>query len=304
MKAIKTILVAVAMGALVASYAQSGQHHVEDAMSLYKSGDIEKSREAIEKALEYDDMGANAYAWHFKGFIYKELFKSTKKGERKEELRELSAMSIDRSIELDIPDQYEEANFKALEFLALTFQKEGYELSKSKKLHELQEAEKKFNRFSSFFDRLYPDSIDYSAIGFYNALGRSYIDMADKGPLDKSAPFREKALEAYTAVLKVDSDNYIATVNSGITIYNQAVAKIKAIDYRTEIFELIVVQDECVILFKDALPYFQRAYRLEPKKSLPLQALVACYKSLNEVETATRFEDIKAELLSAGELDD
>ena len=304
MKAYTTIALFLGLSFSSLLFAQSGKPWINKALEHYKQGEMDDSREAIEKALEYDDMGGNAYAWHFKGFIYKELFKTITEEPKREEYRELAVRSVERSIELDIPDQFEVENIKALEYLAVTFQRESYDLSMELNRESLELAPTKFARYKSIYQQLHPDKdITHSEVDFYNTLGRSYNKLEGKSP-ELADEYNTLALKAYDKVLEVDRQNYNATINKGITIYNRSVKKIRAIDYRTEIFELIMVQDECVTLFRESLPFFQQAYQIEPKKRLPLQALIAVHKSLNDPETASRYEDILRELEVAGEIED
>ena len=76
----------------------------------------------------------------------------------------------------------------------------------------------------------------------------------------------------------------------GILYYNQAVNLINQSDYDLDIVALNDVQDNSINLFKQSLPFMEKAYALDPNKKETLLGLSGIYFSLNEKEKSNEFK--------------
>lgn len=88
----------------------------------------------------------------------------------------------------------------------------------------------------------------------------------------------------YRKVLAADPENFMANYNMGITLYNRAVDLINSQSYDLDIMQLNEVLEICTALFKEALPYVNKANRLAPNNKNTLTALEGIYYNLNEKE--------------------
>lgn len=94
-----------------------------------------------------------------------------------------------------------------------------------------------------------------------------------------------KRKNIYLSALKRSPDNAIANYNLGITLYNQAVNIINTTDvYSMDIMEFDRLLGNCTTLFKEALPYIQKAHDLAPNNINTLKALEGIYYNLNDKE--------------------
>jgi len=84
-----------------------------------------------------------------------------------------------------------------------------------------------------------------------------------------------------------------AQFNLGIIYYNQAVDIINAQIYNIDFTTLAQIQDECIDLFKKALPFAQKAYELDPTNKNVLEMLSGIHFGLNDLDKSNQF---KAEL--------
>ncbi len=111
---------------------------------------------------------------------------------------------------------------------------------------------------------------------------------------DKSqeAKYFTKSEKLYKQVVKADSNVFTANYNLGILYYNKAVAIINATDFDADLPEVNKIQDECVIIFKQAEPYMLRAYRLKPTKKEVLEALAGIYFALGEIEKSNKYKKL------------
>jgi tetratricopeptide (TPR) repeat protein len=132
-----------------------------------------------------------------------------------------------------------------------------------------------------------PGNMDYLVL-----LGITYEKLIAEDSVNKKEYFK-KAGESYTQALKVDSNNLKANYNLGLLFYNQAVDKINALPFDTDLIALEDIQQECKDLFKQALPYMEKAYQLNPRNKETLIGLSGIYFSLHDIENSNK---IKAEL--------
>jgi tetratricopeptide (TPR) repeat protein len=102
-----------------------------------------------------------------------------------------------------------------------------------------------------------------------------------------------KASENYLQALKIDPNNLKANYNLGLLYYNQAVDKINSLPFDTDLIALEDIQQECKDLFKQALPYMEKAYQLNPQNKETLIGLSGIYFSLHDIENSNK---IKSEL--------
>lgn len=66
--------------------------------------------------------------------------------------------------------------------------------------------------------------------------------------------------------------------------YNQGVALIENMDYSADKDELIAIQDQVMALFKQAVPYAEKAYEINPKAIKTLTMLSGIYFGMNDME--------------------
>ena len=72
--------------------------------------------------------------------------------------------------------------------------------------------------------------------------------------------------------------------------YNQAVQLINQSDYDIDIVALNDIQDNSVKLFRESLPFMEKAYKLDPKRRETLLGLSGIYFSLNEKEKSDLYK--------------
>jgi tetratricopeptide (TPR) repeat protein len=98
-------------------------------------------------------------------------------------------------------------------------------------------------------------------------------------------------VEFYKKALELNPEEYSANHNLAINLYNRGVFKIRKINHNTEIFELISIQEECVIYFKRSLPWMLKANELNENREETVKGILAIYRSLSNEEQAMFYED-------------
>lgn len=102
---------------------------------------------------------------------------------------------------------------------------------------------------------------------FYLVLAGSYDALAassrEEGNMDQAQEFQDKAMKTYEEAIEIDPENFEINNNIGITFYNNAVELIqesqKIKDYR----KAGKMQEQAKEVFKEALPYLEKAYHLD-----------------------------------------
>lgn len=123
-----------------------------------------------------------------------------------------------------------------------------------------------------------PDDVEVMLVA-----GTIYEKLFQTNPMQQEYFLKRK--NVYLNALKHSPDNAVANYNLGITLYNQAVNIINTTDvYSMDIMEFDSLLGSCTALFKEALPYIQKAHTLAPDNINTLKALEGIYYNLNDKE--------------------
>lgn len=134
--------------------------------------------------------------------------------------------------------------------------------------------------------KLDPTNIDLKVL-----LAQLY-EMQAKFDKGRAAELTEKARDSYKRVLVQDPTHHKANYNLATSYYNEGVNKMNNMnDDDDDLFALMDVQDECINLFKEALPYMEKAHQLDPKNKDTLVGLSGIYFSLNYADKANKVQE-------------
>lgn len=110
----------------------------------------------------------------------------------------------------------------------------------------------------------------------------------------------ENAIENYKKAVEKDPDYFEANFNLGVLYYNKAAEILKEannMDLKTYQKEGAAIEAKAKEAFKEALPYFEKAYELEPGDVTVMQSLQTVYSQLKMNEKLT---EISQKLQDAG----
>jgi len=266
------------------------------------SGDIMRARDQILIALK-DEIESNAaFTWHAKGFIYKDIYKKIDKESRYSENREIAVDAILRSMELDDTGYLSEANTKAMIFLSLSYFNDAVELLNNLNEENYEEPLKFYKRHRQLF-QLCESDFDFRErdTEFYSNYGYQMKLFSDRSPSLKNI-LDPVAIAQYEQAVYITPADTASNYNLAVIHYNRGVQKIRAINHQTEIFELIMIQEECLKDFKLALPYMIKTNELEPKDKDALLGLMAIYKALNNDAESDKYRLELERLIKSGEI--
>ncbi len=264
------------------------------AIQRVQAGDLMAARSAIIEAIQSPKERNAPYTWYVKGYVFKEIYKEIDKGNPQSENREIAVEAILKSIELGQATagnaELETNTEKALRYLAVSYYNDAVLMARSLTPETIDAPVQRYERYKQLLMALEPqhDFTDQD-VEFYKNMARGAKQIYDANPAVNGLYF-ERSNQFYRQAIALAADDFQANYNLAVNYYNHGVHKIRKIDHNTEIFELIRIQDECVALFKQALPYMRKANELKPDHRSTLSGLMAIHRSLSEDDAAALFQ--------------
>lgn len=285
-----------------AAHAQDGGPLTQKALKTIESNDIMLARDQILVALKDKNESSSAFTWHAKGFIYKEIYKKIDKESRYSENREIAVDAILHSMEIDDDRVLEEANVKAMIFLSLSYYNDAVDIIGNLNEENYEEPLKYYKRYRQLH-QLCETEFDFKDrdTEFYSNYAYNLKNLSDRNS-NLSDKLGSMAIANYEQAISINAHDYPSNYNLAVIHYNRGVKKIRAINHQTEIFELIIIQEECLKDFKLALPYMNETYKLESKDKDALLGLMAIYKALNDDAETEKYRQELERLIKSGEI--
>jgi tetratricopeptide (TPR) repeat protein len=274
--------------AVLSVVAKAQQDKVNAAYTFLQQGDLESARTAINAAVSHPETENDAQAWYIRGFVYKTIYNRDEKSNRQSAARLEALTSFKKSLSIDSTEENAQENKKNIKYLATTLYNDA---AASLDSIDFKIAEQNFEKFREYYMLVdnSPANFVQNDIKFLLALASVYTQIFEsdrKGKLE----YLNLAKETYAKVLKLDPENISANYNMGILYYNQAVNLINQSDYDIDIVALDDVQDNSIKLFRESLPFMEKAYSLDPNRPETLLGLSGIYFSLNEKEKSDMFK--------------
>jgi len=293
---IRTVILGLLL--LVAIVSNAQQAKVAAAYTFLQQGNLDSAKANIDAAVVNHETENDAQAWQVRGFIYKAIYNTKEKSNRRSPARLEALVSLKKSLSLDADKELFTENIGAVKYFANTFHNDAAE---SLDPIDYKTAIELFNKSQECFRIVDPTpaSIQANEIEFDLALVSVYNSVLETDKNDSVITYKFVALarNVYNKILAMEPDNVKANYGMGILYYNQAVNLIKSQDYDLDLITLAVVEDKSAALFKTSLPFMEKAYALDPNRVDALQGLSGIYFSLHEDEKYNLFrqklEDIK-----------
>jgi tetratricopeptide (TPR) repeat protein len=268
-------------------YAQ--QSKVSAAYAFFQSDQLDSALVNINAAVNHPETASDVQAWYLRGFIYKSVYNKQEKTNKLSPARLEALSSFKKSISLD-PSAQENIQecVKNVKYLATTLYNDA---AASLDSVDYKIAIGNFEKFKEYYPLVDPSkaNIQQREIEFTLAIATVYTRVFE-GDRKGKTEFLKMAKDAYNKVLEMDPNNIGANYNMGILYYNQAVNLINQSDYDLDIVALNDIQDNSINLFKESLPFMEKAYELDPKRRETLLGLSGIYFSLNEFEKSNMYK--------------
>lgn len=244
----------------------------------------------------------NPYLWYVDGFIHKEIFKQNEIGDRNSQHREISADCFLLSLEKDRTNQHSAMTKLSLKFLASSYYNDALMSTREFDLSTEKDPETSFGKFRKLMHYAEPGtSLKKYDNEFKKSMGQRYFQLWQMDIENNT--LAEKAVASYMDVVRVDSTESDAFYNIAVVFYNRAVFKYRKIGPETDIFDLIVTQQECADLIKGkALVNMEKAYHLTPERGDVVRGLMYIHRALEHENDVEYFKKEIERLVQEGKI--
>jgi tetratricopeptide (TPR) repeat protein len=272
---------------LTAVVVKAQQSRVSAAYAFLKNDQLDSAKASIDLAVKHSETSNDPQAWYLRGFVYKSIYNKQEKGNKLSPSRLEALTSFKKSVSIDSSQENVQECIKNVKYLATTLYNDA---AASLDSIDYKIAISNFERFKEYYLLVDPSpaTVKQKDIDFTLAIASLYTKIFEGDR--KKTEFLKLAKEAYNKILAQDPNNIFANYNMGILYYNQAVNLINQSDYDLDIVALNDIQDNSINLFKESLPFMEKAYELDPKRRETLLGLSGIYFSLNEFEKSNMYK--------------
>ena len=269
-----------------------GKDDLSVSLFYLQQSELDSAKKYIDLAVFDEELASEAKTWYYRGYIYKDLYKEKERQNSLSPLRLISVAAFEKMFTLNGKDAFLVNASKILIYEASTLYNDAIGMLDPEKYKLAESNFELYKKVMVLADTT--AELGLADVKFKLALA-SMLNGAgeDDVQLDSLQIVQIKGL--YLAVLEVDSNNASANYNLAILYYNQGADIINEMDYDLDLIEFSRIQDLCIDLFLDGLPYMKKSYDLLYKRKETLVGLSNIYYGLNDMEKSELY---KNELLS------
>lgn len=285
---------------------------IDEAISFAKDGAYNDALLMIEPHLE-NGAKNDARAWYVAGYSHKERYKdsaflnaSTSKTASAE--RSIAVIQLLTAYELDknsaFPGAISELVEDALDYLSKTYMNDAVKGVHGFQMGMDEEVMTYFKAFVKIKNVLNPDEnwvreeVELEKnLAKANRILLESIDLNNTSSMQKREALFEKVVSHYLRAIELDGRDYTARYNLAINLYNRGVSELKSIDHTTSMFELMEIQDICVLLFQEALEPMLEAHNMERNRMETLKGLMTIYRALSQNEESEKYKRLLEEAI-------
>ena len=275
-----------------------GKDNLSVALFYMQKSELDSAKKYIDLSIQEDTITSSPKKLYYRGFIYKELYKSIDKENKVSTYRLTAIESFTKLLTLNVDtNEFSESGAKILNYLATTLYNDAARLLDP---DNYQTAIVNYEYYRNTMLVVNPNiDLRTQDAKFKLALASMLNRPAEteKG-LDSAQVNQIEKL--YLEVIAIDPNNPGANYNLAILYYNEAADIINNMDYDMDIEKLNEVQDHCIEIFLQALPYMKKSYELNYKIKETLIGLSNIYYGLNDMEKSD-FYKAELEYLEAGD---
>jgi len=247
----------------------------------YQEDSLDCAAMSIDLAILDSNENKAAYTWHIRGFIYKAIFKKTSAKRERSPARSKAIEAFAKSLDLDEAGEFKDNNMKAIEMLGVSFYNDGIRHLNRFNVEAANQSLEKHNITMRLVDPSYFNEEREKAIKLKSAI----IYMARYNDnRDENQQYFDKSVEIFNEVLEMDSNNFIANLNSGVLYHNLAVDLLLETKPELTILEVMQLQERHVNNMQRSLKYMTKAYSINANHPGVIRALAGAYYSLHETD--------------------
>ena len=274
---------------LMGGFSAFAQPLTGKAYECYQASDWACAKTWIDSAIVSEERN-NSQTWQLRGVIYRKL-----ETPQTLDFRNIAIESLVQARNLDVDNKYKDKIDELLFNTIIRYYNDAVTYLEGS---SLKESEKTYHVYKEKYSKYLNPGNDFkqSDIDYYNALGSRYmgeIELLEASP--KKDELIDKAIGLFTYVIELDSTNWQANFNTGIIYYNRGADLAMHADptlFIENIEELDKLLTRSVELFKQALPYLHRAYRLDSSNVGVMEGITGCYYGLNDNDNYPKYQKI------------
>jgi tetratricopeptide (TPR) repeat protein len=268
------------------------------AARLYEQRNYQEAKTLIDNCIAAEGK-EDAYTWHVRGHIYKEIYKNIEGADKKQSPeREIAIQCFLKCLELDNENKFLEWNKTSLRFLSSTYWNDAVTIMENQRKEELPLAEELFMKYLETMEASgNTNELNQRKLDFYKAFATANRKEVEKMRLahveaSEYAELLKRVIESHKKALMINPSDYGSNYNYAINLYNEAAYRIENIPLEADLTRLILDQQGCIAIFEEALPIAQKAEELKPGRIEILKALRAIYLGLNNYDEFDRYNDM------------
>jgi hypothetical protein len=252
-----------------------------EAAKLCQEKNYDGAKSKINEAMQNEVEINHPFTWYVQGFIYKEIYKERESTQRDSPARIKAVESLCKSIELDSKKEYTKMSRAALQYLCNTYYNDAMLRSREFDMTSDTTPALYFDQFKLLMHIVDPaKDLGIYDRDYHKAMAQRYYALWMKDT-ENSAPVN-KSIQNYEYAFGLDSTDCEVNFNMAIIYYNQAVFLIRKIGPETDIFEVLILQEKAVALYKKTLPLLHRCERYCAPKKEVLKGLMFTYNRLGQ----------------------
>ena len=273
--------------------AQSSVIHYDAALNYMQKNNVDSAKIEIDLHMQNVDVQLDPENWYLEGFIYKELYKKYENENFNSPYRAKSLNSFKKSFKLDTVIARTKTTKELIRYLAGRFYNDAVLTLDSLNYLTSILCYEQYRDAALILDSIL--DIKKKDIEFYLALGTIYVEIYNSDKI-KNLQFFNLTRDTYMKILNWDPNNYAANYDLGLLYWNKGVHLMNNIDYELNLDSVMQVQNYSVSIFKESLPFAQKAYEMEPKREETLIVLSGIFYSLNDFPKSKAFDAILKDL--------
>jgi tetratricopeptide (TPR) repeat protein len=270
---------------------------IDEAISFAEEGAYESALRMIEPLLE-NEARNDARAWYVAGYAHKGrykdyIFRSASTSKLVSAERSIAVEQLLEAYELDkkatFPGKISELVEDALDYLSKTYMNDAVKGVHGFQMGMDEEVLGYFMQFVKIRNVLDPtenwirEEVELEKnLARANRVLLESIASSKTSSIQKKEELFEKVVSHYLRAIELDGVDYTARYNLAINLYNRGVSELKSIDHTTSMFELMEIQDICVLMFKEALNPMLAAHNMDNDKKETLKGLMTIYRALSQ----------------------
>ncbi|MEO6883733.1 MAG: hypothetical protein ABI199_06890 [Bacteroidia bacterium] len=267
--------------------AQAGKT-LSDVVNYLQTGKIDSAKIVIDGLMKDSANRKDAQANYVNGFVYKEIYKEKEIGNKQSPARVIALQSFETSLRIDTSKENRDNNSSNIHFLASKFFNDAATSLDTIHYQTAIADYLQYKTASRFIDPNFNSSKE--DVNFDLALASVYSQKYVSNKKGNTS-YLDLVRKNYFSVLAIDSNNYSANYNMGISYFNEAVDMMSSMDFNVDMVAMDQMQDKSVALFKQSLPFMEKAYQLKPDRKETIEGLSGIYFSLHDVRKSNEFKE-------------